>query len=84
LSPAQVAEALGVNEKTVRNWVEAGVVEAQRTPAGRYRLPAAVVPTLKQLADQGVPLNARELRTHLPQRTTPKSQLVKRETEEDR
>ena len=70
LSPAQVAEALGVNEKTVRNWAAEGVVESQRTPAGRYRLPAALVPALKELIAQGIPLDARELKNRLPRKTT--------------
>jgi hypothetical protein len=60
---------LGVNEKTVRNWAAEGVVESQRTPAGRYRLPAAVVPELKELIAQGVPLDARELKNRLPRKT---------------
>jgi excisionase family DNA binding protein len=61
LSPQQVATELGVNEKTVRNWIKAGVVEASRTPAGRYRLAPSVIPALKKLG-QEIPLNTRELR----------------------
>jgi len=84
LSPAQVAEALGVNEKTVRNWAAEGVVESQRTPAGRYRLPATVVLTLKELSAQGIPLDARELKNRLPHKAAAESRNPKRQPEEDR
>jgi len=61
LSPAQVAAELGVDEKTVRNWIHAGVVPAARTAAGRYRVPPSVVPRLLDLA-KDIPLNTRTLR----------------------
>ena len=64
LSPAQVAEELGVDEKTVRNWIHAGLVASDRTPAGRYRLAPSVVPALKQLG-QEIPLNLVAMREHL-------------------
>ena len=83
LSPAQVAEVLGVNEKTVRNWAAEGVIESERTPAGRYRLPVAVVPVLKELVAQGIPLDARELKNRLPRKSA-ESRKSKRQPEEDR
>ncbi len=66
MSPTQVADQLGVDEKTVRNWIHAGVIEAPRPPAGRYRLESSVVPALKKLG-QEIPLNTRALRGRLPQ-----------------
>ena len=64
LSPAQVAAEVGVDEKTVRNWIHAGLVASTRTPAGRYRLAPSVVPALKQLGEQ-IPLNVTAMRGHL-------------------
>jgi len=64
LSPAQVAAEVGVDEKTVRNWIHAGLVASTRTPAGRYRLAPSVVPALKQLG-QDIPLNVTAMRDHL-------------------
>jgi len=61
LSPRQVADELGVDEKTVRNWIHAGVVKASRTTAGRFRLSPSVIPALKKLS-QEIPLNARTLK----------------------
>jgi excisionase family DNA binding protein len=61
LTPKQVASELGVDEKTVRNWIQAGVLEATRTTAGHYHLKASVVPTLKKLSAE-MPLNTRTLR----------------------
>jgi hypothetical protein len=75
---------LGVNEKTVRNWAAEGVIESERTPAGRYRLPAAVVPVLKELVAQGIPLDARELKNRLPRKATAESRKRKEQPEEDR
>jgi hypothetical protein len=75
---------LGVNEKTVRNWAAEGVIESERTPAGRYRLPAAVVPVLKELVAQGIPLDARELKNRLPRKTTAESGKRTEQPEEDR
>jgi MerR family regulatory protein len=64
LSPAQVAAELGVDEKTVRNWIHAGLVASARTPAGRYRLAPSVVPALRQLGEE-IPLNLIAMREHL-------------------
>jgi excisionase family DNA binding protein len=66
LTPKQVADALGVDEKTIRNWIQAGVLESSRTTAGHYHLKASVVPRLKKLSQEG-PLNARTLRRHMQQ-----------------
>jgi excisionase family DNA binding protein len=76
LSPAQVAVQVGVDEKTVRNWIHAGVVEATRTPAGHYRLAPTVVPALQRLARE-MPLNARTLRGRLP-RSSPQERVPTR------
>jgi excisionase family DNA binding protein len=73
LSPAQVAAELGVDERTVRRWIEAGVVPAERTTAGRYRVAPSVVPTLQRLG-KDMPLNARTLRGRFEEgRTQPKA-----------
>lgn len=61
LTPKQVADQLGVDEKTIRNWIQAGVLEASRTTAGHYHLDASVVPRLKKLGEK-MPLNTRTLR----------------------
>jgi hypothetical protein len=62
LSPAQVADELGVDERTVRRWVTGGVVPSESTPAGHHLLSPAVLQQLQQLARDKVPLNARTLR----------------------
>ena len=64
LSPKQVADQVGIPERTLRNWVADGVVPAHRTATGRYLLNQNVVPTLKKLAKE-MPLNARALRYRL-------------------
>lgn len=76
LSPRQVADQLGVDEKSVRSWAAAGLIETRRTTAGRYRLPASVVPMLKQLAEH-IPLNARELKRHLRSQPAPTAASLK-------
>jgi transposase len=70
LSPRQVADELGVDEKTVRNWIKAGVVKASRTTAGRYQLAPSVVPALKKLG-QEIPLNTRTLKLRQSQEDRP-------------
>jgi hypothetical protein len=64
LSPAEVAEKLGIPEleRTVRRWAAADVLPAEHTPTGHHRLPAALVPALQPLIRDKVPLNARTLR----------------------
>jgi hypothetical protein len=62
LSPAQVADELGVDERTVRRWVTGGVVPSESTPAGHHLLSLAVLRELQRLARDKVPLNARTLR----------------------
>jgi excisionase family DNA binding protein len=37
VSPAQAARILGVNERTLRRWEEAGKIKAFRTPGGKRR-----------------------------------------------
>lgn len=42
-SPGQVAEALGLHERTVRRWVIAGKIQHHKSPGGRWMIPARVV-----------------------------------------
>jgi len=35
VSPSQAARTLGVNERTLRRWEEAGKIKAFRTPGGK-------------------------------------------------
>jgi excisionase family DNA binding protein len=67
LSPAQVAEKLGIEERTVRRWAAADVLPAEHTRTGHHRLPASLVPALQQLIRDKVPLNARTLRGRFEQ-----------------
>ena len=69
MSPAEVAGALGVDERTVRRWVVAGVVPAEHTPAGHHLLSPSVLRVLQQLARDKVPLNARTLRGRFEQQS---------------
>jgi hypothetical protein len=71
LSPAQVADELGVDERTVRRWVTGGVVPSESTPAGHHLLSPAVLQLLQQLARDKVPLNARTLRGRFNQEVAP-------------
>jgi hypothetical protein len=71
LSPAQVADELGVDERTVRRWVTGGVVPSESTPAGHHLLSPAVLRQLQQLARDKVPLNARTLRGRFNQEGPP-------------
>lgn len=61
MSPGEVADEVGVNEKTIRRWLEAGLIKGDRTVVGRWLVPPTVVLDLKRLATQA-PLNARVLR----------------------
>lgn len=38
LSPAQIAEALGVGESSVKRWIDAGKMGAERSPGGHRRV----------------------------------------------
>jgi hypothetical protein len=71
LSPAQVAEKLGIDERTVRRWAAADVLPAAHTPTGHHRLSASLVPALQQLIRDKVPLNARTLRGRFDQSVQP-------------
>jgi predicted RNase H-like nuclease len=71
LSPAQVAAELGVDERTVRRWVTAGVVPAEHTPAGHHLLSLSVLRALQQLARDKVALNARTLRGRFNEEVRP-------------
>lgn len=82
LSPAQVAAEVGVDEKTVRNWIHAGVIEATRTPAGRYRLAPTVVLALKHFAKE-MPLNTHALRESFATAVGRDARVLKQEAQED-
>jgi len=71
LSPAQVAAELGVDERTVRRWVTAGVVPSESTPAGHHLLSLSVLRALQQLARDKVALNARTLRGRFNEEVRP-------------
>lgn len=45
-STTQVAEMMGVTDRTVRRWVHLGYVVPIITPTGRYRWPASLVQRL--------------------------------------
>src|SRR5205814_8306769 len=62
LSPSQVATELGVDERTVRRWVTAGVIPADHTAAGHHLVSVSTLRALQQLARDRVPLNTRTLR----------------------
>jgi hypothetical protein len=62
LSPAQVARELGVDERTVRRWIVAGVIPAQHTVTGYHLVAPSTVTALQQLSSSGIPLNTRTLR----------------------
>lgn len=72
-SPGQVAERLGVGERTVRRWATTGVLPSHRTVAGQYLVSESTVLDLERLVAAKLPLNARTLKTQLAQedRTPP-------------
>lgn len=76
---AQVAQALDVSTQTVRNWVDAGWLPAQRThPLGRRRIPASALSGVWQfraakwrhsgapLTDEQIVAAVRETRANRP------------------
>lgn len=71
LSPKQVADELGIEERTVRRWAAADILPAEHTPTGNHRLPASLVPALQQLIRDKVPLNTRTLRGRFDQSVQP-------------
>jgi excisionase family DNA binding protein len=40
-TPSEVAERVGVSRQTVIKWIERGELEAELTPGGHHRIPAA-------------------------------------------
>jgi excisionase family DNA binding protein len=44
-SPSEVAERVGVSRQTVIKWIERGELEAELTPGGHHRIPAAAFQT---------------------------------------
>jgi excisionase family DNA binding protein len=49
LTVAEVAEALRVDQKTVREWIRRGELEATRLPGGDYRIwPSALQVWIEQ------------------------------------
>ena len=67
LSPSQVASELGVDERTVRRWVTAGVIPADHTTAGHHRVSVFTLRALQQLVSEKVALNTRTLRGRFDQ-----------------
>jgi predicted site-specific integrase-resolvase len=59
-----VAEALGVNVRTVSRWAAENVVPARFTAAGYARFPESVVPALLELSRRGVPLTAKRIKEY--------------------
>jgi excisionase family DNA binding protein len=53
-TPAEVAERVGVSRQTVVKWIERGELDAELTPGGHHRIPAAAFTTRRQVdrADQ--------------------------------
>lgn len=62
LSPADVALALKVDERTVRRWAAADVIPAEHTTAGHHLISESTLHALQQLMRDKVPLNTRTLR----------------------
>jgi len=59
-----VADALGVNVRTVSRWAAENVVPAKFTAAGYARFPESVVPALLELSRRGVPLTAKRIKEY--------------------
>lgn len=54
LSTGTVARALGISRWTVRNWIEARILRADRLPTGVYRIPASELERIRA----GLPMDA--------------------------
>jgi excisionase family DNA binding protein len=72
-SPGGVADALGVDERTVRRWIEAKVIPAEDTVAGHHLVSESTLQALQQLVRDKVPLNARTLRGRFSQEARKKT-----------
>ena len=46
LDVSAVAKRVGVSCQTIRNWIARGLLDAERTPTGRYQIAAASVDTI--------------------------------------
>ena len=75
LSPARAAELVGASESTLKRWVDAGHIRAERTAGGHRRIPVAdlvaflrsrgrTVPSLEALALFGGPRRPRSSAAH--------------------
>lgn len=47
LTVAETAAALRVSERSVRRWIEAGILAVYQLPGGHYRIPVEAVDALK-------------------------------------
>src|SRR3954452_22656377 len=47
-TPAEVADRVGVSRQTVVKWIERGELDAELTPGGHHRIPAAAFKTRRQ------------------------------------
>jgi excisionase family DNA binding protein len=76
LSPARAAELVGASESTLKRWVDAGHIRAEKTAGGHRRIPVAdlvaflrsrgrTVPSLEALALFGGPRRPRSSAAHL-------------------
>jgi excisionase family DNA binding protein len=54
LTTAQAASALGVHERTVRRYLEAGTLTSQKLPGGHHRIPESAILNLWSGTSRGV------------------------------
>ena len=50
-TPSEVAERVGVSRQTVIKWIERGELDAELTPGGHHRIPAAAF-TLRRSSER--------------------------------
>jgi excisionase family DNA binding protein len=50
-TPAEVADRVGVSRQTVVKWIERGELDAELTPGGHHRIPAAAF-TLRRSSER--------------------------------